>query len=210
MYFPELLICINCKCTAVLLPNQFFPFSSLPISNISVSLYLSVCVPACLVTYLPPYLPTCLSVSVCLSVCLLLRSQLYVWGSYFFGEIFCVWDLFSIHRGSHIPSSRMVRAGCGFVADIHSSRTWMSGSRTWMSDTRLGHECQNVRAVTCMCAQNICRFIFSTKRGLRNGVKTHVNSKGKIPSTGKLWGSNPRYWITHNTLPAELLSKLTT
>ena len=43
---------------------------------------------------------------------------------------FCKHDLFfflSNHRGSHIPSSLMVPAGCVFVAGIHPSRTWMSG-----------------------------------------------------------------------------------
>ena len=42
-----------------------------------------------------------------------------------------------------------------------------------------------------------------------NGVRTHVNSKRKIPSTGRLrGGSNPRTCITQdcepNTLPTEL------
>ena len=44
-----------------------------------------------------------------------------------FGEIFCICDHFflkSNHRCSHIPSSGMVHAGCGFVASIHLSRTW--------------------------------------------------------------------------------------
>ena len=35
--------------------------------------------------------------------------------------------LFS-HRGSHISLSWMVGAGCVFVAGIHLSRTWKSGS----------------------------------------------------------------------------------
>ena len=34
----------------------------------------------------------------------------------------------SKHRGSLIPSSWMVHAGCVFVAGIHSSRAWLSGS----------------------------------------------------------------------------------
>ena len=50
--------------------------------------------------------------------------QLYLWGSPLSGEIFCVCDCFlSNHVGSHILSSWMVRAGCGFVAGIHPSRT---------------------------------------------------------------------------------------
>ena len=54
----------------------------------------------------------------------------------------------------------------------------------------------------CMCAQTRPRFILSSERGfLGNGVWTHVNSKGKIPSTGKfpqrriepatLWTASP-------------------
>ena len=35
----------------------------------------------------------------------------------------------------------------------------------------------------CMCAQNRDQFTLSSERVLENGVRTHVNSKGKIPST---------------------------
>ena len=59
-----------------------------------------------------------------------------------------------------------------------------------------------VRAMKCMCAQTRPRFILSSKRVFwGDGVWTHVNSKGKIPSTGKcpqrriepatLWTANP-------------------
>ena len=77
-----------------------------------------------------------------------LRSQLYLWGYPFFGEMFAyIWPLFLIHHGgSHILSQWMVHAGCVFVAGFHLSRT-------------------------------------CTHRVLRNGVRTHVNSKRKIPST---------------------------
>ena len=55
--------------------------------------------------------------------------QLYLWGSPLLGEIFAyVTVLKSNHQGSQIPSSWMVRAGCVFVAGIHPSRTWTSGS----------------------------------------------------------------------------------
>ena len=41
-------------------------------------------------------------------------------------------------------------------------------------------------AMKCMCAQTRPRFILSSEGVLGgNGVGTHVNSKGKIPSTGK-------------------------
>ena len=43
-----------------------------------------------------------------------------------------------------------------------------------------------VRAMKCVCAQTRPRFILSSERDFfGNGVRTHVNSKGKIPSTGK-------------------------
>ena len=35
-----------------------------------------------------------------------------------------------------------------------------------------------------MCAQTRPLFVLSSESGLGNGVRTHVNSKGKIPSTG--------------------------
>ena len=35
----------------------------------------------------------------------------------------------------------------------------------------------------CMCAQSRPQFMLSSIRVLGNGVRTHVNSKGKIPST---------------------------
>ena len=51
---------------------------------------------------------------------------------YHFWYDFCICDFFfflqSNHRSSHIPSSRMMHAGCVFVVGIHPSRTWMSGS----------------------------------------------------------------------------------
>ena len=59
-----------------------------------------------------------------------------------------------------------------------------------------------VRAMKCMCAQTRPRFILSSEGVFwGNGVWTHVNSKGKIPSTGKcpqrriepatLWTASP-------------------
>ena len=36
----------------------------------------------------------------------------------------------------------------------------------------------------CMCAQTRLRFILSSEIVLGNGVRTHVNSKGRISSTG--------------------------
>ena len=41
-----------------------------------------------------------------------------------------------------------------------------------------------VCAKECMCAQTRPWFILLSERVIGNGVRTHVNSKGKIPSTG--------------------------
>ena len=86
----------------------------------------------------------------------------------------------------------MVRAGCVSVAGIHPCRTWMSGSF------------ESVRQ-KCMCAQN--------GPWLGNGVRTHVNPKGKIPSTRKKFprgGSNAWHCIKQasepNTLPTSYSS----
>ena len=51
----------------------------------------------------------------------------------------------------------------------------------------LGHEYQDLLNTCdgiCMCAQTRRWFILSSERILGNGVRTHVNPKGKIPSTG--------------------------
>ena len=42
----------------------------------------------------------------------------------------------------------------------------------------------SVSAMEDMCAQTRPRFICSTKRVVRYGVRTHVKSKGKIPPSG--------------------------
>ena len=41
-----------------------------------------------------------------------------------------------------------------------------------------------VRAMECMHAQTRPRFMLSSKKVLGNGVRSHVDSKEKIPSTG--------------------------
>ena len=74
----------------------------------------------------------------------------------------------------------------------------------------------------CMCAQTRPRFILSSKRvflgfflflGGGGGGRTHVNYKGKIPSTGK---NSPKTTVEpctkqdseSNTLPTELFRPL--
>ena len=64
-----------------------------------------------------------------LQLLLLLCSPAISLGFTIYGEIFAYVIGFSCnHSGSLIPSSWMVRDWCVFVADIHPSRTWMSGS----------------------------------------------------------------------------------
>ena len=78
--------------------------------------------------------------------------------------------------------------------------------------TRLGHECQDLLS-PChgmhVCTDYRPRFILSSERVFLggNGVRTHVNSKGKISSTGKKFprgGSNPRRCITQDSEPNTL------
>ena len=67
-----------------------------------------------------------------------------------------------------------------------------------------------VHAMQCMCAQTRPRLYSYLKEVLWNEVRTHVNSKGNIPSTetSLRGGSNPRCCIKQdsqpNTLPTEL------
>ena len=64
-----------------------------------------------------------------------------------------------------------MHAGCVFVTGIHLSRTWMSGSFE--------------SVVWNACVHRLDLSLDShPKKFLGNGVRTHVNSKGKIPSTG--------------------------
>ena len=68
----------------------------------------------------------------------------------------------------------MVRAGCVFVAGIHLSRAWTSGSF------------ESVQW-NAQCVHRLDLGLYShLKEFLGNGVWTHVNSKGKIPSTWKI------------------------
>ena len=88
----------------------------------------------------------------------------------------------------------MVHAGCVFVASIHPSRTQMSGS---FESVRW-----NARV------HRLDLGLYSHPKGFwGNGVKTHVNSKGKIPSTGKILqrgGSNPRRCYKQDSEPNTL------
>ena len=116
---------------------------------------------------------------------LLLRSQLYHWGSPFL-VMFLYMQLFFNHTvESHIPSSWVMHARCvGFF--------WGGGGRVvclfvFAGIHCLGHECQDLLICTMerICAQTRPQFILSPKRVLGNGVRTHVDFKGKITSTGR-------------------------
>ena len=59
----------------------------------------------------------------------------------------------------------------------------------------------------CLCAQTRPRFILSSEIVLGNGVRTHVNSKEKIPPTGKILprgGWNPRRCVKQDSEPNKL------
>ena len=90
----------------------------------------------------------------------------------------------------------MVHAKCVFVAGIHLSRTWMSESF------------ESVRWNACVYRLDLGLYSHPIEYG-GNGVRTHVISNGRIPSTGNMiprGGSNPRRCIKQdsqpNTLPA--------
>ena len=91
----------------------------------------------------------------------------------------------------------MVHAGCVFVAEIFPSRTWMSGSL------------ESVRGNACVHRLDLGLY-FHLKVFLGNGVRTHVNSKGKNLIYWRLRGGlNLRRCITQdsepNTLPIKLV-----
>ena len=80
-----------------------------------------------------------------------------------------------------------------FLANIHPSRTWLSGSFESMQWSA--------------CVTRLDLGVYSHPKVLGNGVRTHVNSKGKIPSTRKnllRGGSNPRYCIKQDSEPNTL------
>ena len=80
----------------------------------------------------------------------------------------------------------MVHAGCFFVADIHSSRTWMSGSF------------ESVRWIACVQRLDLGLSSHS-KEFWGKGVRNRVNSKGKNPLYRRFrGGSNPRATLYHS------------
>ena len=118
-------------------------------------------------------------------IILLLRFTVISLGFAILGDIFAYVTVFeSNHSGGHIPSSWMVHAGCVSVAGIHQYWTLMSGSfESVRSELRL-------HLGLCSHPKGFCV----------NGVRTHVNSKGKIPLLEKSLlrgGWNPRHSHRH-------------
>ena len=108
----------------------------------------------------------------------------------------------------------MVRAGCVFVPSIQSHLWCVLGKFLFPVFKVIcpKHECQDLlspRDGIHMYAQTGPPFILSPERVQGNGVRTHVNSKQKIPSTRQhCAGSNLQCCIMQdskpNTLPTEL------
>ena len=107
-----------------------------------------------------------------LHLLLLLRSQLYLWDSPVLVRFLRMWPFCNPTR--EVVTFRL----CGWC---------MLGVFLLPAFTRLGHECQDLLSrcdgMHVCTAQTIPWFILSSKRILGNGVRTYVNSKGKIPCT---------------------------
>ena len=72
--------------------------------------------------------------------------------------------------------------------------------------TRLGHLFESMRCNACVCRLDLGLYSHP-KEFLGNGVKTHVNSRGKIPSTRRnlvIRGSNPQGCIKQDSDPDTL------
>ena len=88
----------------------------------------------------------------------------------------------------------MVHAGCVFVAGIHPSRTGTSRSF------------ESMRLNACVHRLDLGLYSHPKEFG-GSGVRTHVNSKGKPPSTRKILprgGWNPRRCIKQDSEPNTL------
>ena len=105
-----------------------------------------------------------------------------------FGWDFCVCDRFSSnHRGSHIPSLWMVHAGCDFVASIHPSRKWMSGSL------------ESVRGNACVHRLDLSLYLIRKRYGGMES-ETMLTPREKIASTGGSEEFNTHDTASHRTL----------
>ena len=87
----------------------------------------------------------------------------------FWVRFFCICDDFLKNPTIEVATSHL----CGWCT---------LGVFLLPSFTSLGHECQDL-LMECMCAQTRPQFILSSQQVLGNGIRAHVNSKGKVPST---------------------------
>ena len=123
----------------------------------------------------------------------LLHSQPYLWDSPFLGRFLHMWLFFFFFNESTAVVTFCLRGWCRL------------GAFLLPAFTRLGHECQNlwIHVMECVRAQTRPWFILLSKRVSGNRVRTHVDSKGKIPSIGRLRrGSNPRCCNMQNNNPS--------
>ena len=118
-------------------------------------------------------------------------SQLYLWGSPFWVRFLCMRPFFN-------PTIEVVTLRlCGWC---------ILGVFLLLAFTHLGHECQDLlslchRMHVCTDYTSVYTLIWNSFRV--NGVRTHANSKGKFPSTGKILrgGSNPWRCISMTVSP---------
>ena len=107
--------------------------------------------------------------------------QLYLWGSPFWVRCLHMWPY--------------------FIQPLRSHSVFMDGA-CWVyfllpTFTRLGHECQDLLSL-CNGMHRLDLGLYSHPKEFGgNGVRTHVNSKGKIPSTRK---KSPQRRIEPTTL----------
>ena len=128
-------------------------------------------------------------------------SQLYLWGSPFLGWDFCICDSF-FNPTTEVVTFRL-RGWC--MLDVFCCRH----APSWDMNVR------SFESVRCnACVHRLDHSLYShLKEFSGNGVRTHVNSKGKMPSTRKILprgGLNPWCCIKQdselNTLPTSYSS----
>ena len=105
------------------------------------------------------------------SLLFLLCYQLYLWVSPFMVRFLCMWPCFN-------PTIEVVT--------FHLHGWCMLGVFLLPAFTRLWHECQDL--LSPCDGMHVCTDYTSVytliQKSFGNGVRTHVISKGKIPSTG--------------------------
>ena len=121
----------------------------------------------------------------------------YISGVHHLGWDFFVCDCFFFNPTIEVVTFHLrgwCMLGVFFVASIHPSRTWTSESFefVWWN----------------ACVHRLDLGLYShLKEFLGTGVRTHANSKGKIPSTGKNFlrgGLNPWRCIKQDSEPTTL------